>query len=325
MNPHPAPSQGQEPHITVLLAICNGGSALEPQLDSYLQQSLKPAHILASDDGSQDGSPARFDAFARRAEAAGVLCRRIIGPQRGATANFLNLLAQTNSVSDADAKSSYVALSDQDDIWLPEKLRDATQLLAPHADTPALLGTRSWEWNSLENRRHLSRQVPPPHDFRHALVQNFAGGNTMVLNRAALHLVQRALPRMRDAAVHDWWLYQLISGAGGCVILDPEPQILYRQHSRNQIGANSTLGSKLHRIRAMLNGHYRHWNDLNIAALEPNMDLLTPDSQDLLAQFIRHRQAPLLARLRMLWQTGLRRKGPFNQASLWLAALLGRL
>lgn len=325
MNSRRAAYQVHAPHITVLLAICNGGSALGPQLDSYLQQSLKPAHILASDDGSQDGSPARFDIFARRAKAAGVSCRRIGGPQRGATANFLSLLAQTEAVSDTAAQSHYVALSDQDDIWLPEKLRDATHLLAPHGDTPALLGTRSWEWNSLGNRRHISRQVPPPHDFRHALVQNFAGGNTMVLNHAALHLVQRALPRMRDAAVHDWWLYQLISGAGGTVILDPEPQILYRQHGRNQIGANSTMGSKLHRLGAMLNGHYRRWNDLNIAALEPNMDLLTPDSQDLLAQFIRHRKAPLLARLTMLWQTGLRRKGPFNQASLWLAALLDRL
>ena len=315
----------QGPHITILLAICNGGTALDAQLNSYLQQSLKPAHILASDDGSQDGSPARFDAFARRAAAAGVSCQRVNGPQRGATANFLSLLARADGAGDTTAVSRYVALSDQDDIWLPEKLREATQLLAPHTNTPSLLGTRSWEWNSARDQRHISRQVPPPHDFRHALVQNFAGGNTMVLNRAALHLVQRALPRMREAAVHDWWLYQLISGAGGRVILDPEPQILYRQHGRNQIGANSTLGSKLHRIRAMLNGHYQHWNDLNISALEPNMDLLTPDSQDLLAQFIRHRQAPLLARLRMLWQTGLRRKGPFNQASLWLAALLGRL
>lgn len=312
-------SETPPPHITVLLAICNGGTALLDQLNSYLQQDLKPTHILASDDGSDDGSPDLFDRFASRAETAGISCQRVSGPQRGATANFLSLLAQANP------DSHYVALSDQDDIWLPDKLSDALLLLDPHGDRPTLLGTRSWEWDSRRDQRQLSRAVPRPHDFRHALVQNFAGGNTMVLNRAALHLVQRALPRIRDAAVHDWWLYQLISGAGGRVILDPKPQILYRQHAGNQIGANNTLSSKLCRLGAMLNGTYRHWNDLNIAALEPNMDLLTPASQTILTQFIRNRQAPLRRRLQMLRQTGLRRKGAFNQASLWLAALLDRL
>ncbi len=305
--------------ITILLAICNSGSALQPQLDSYLQQSQKPTQILASDDGSDDGSQACFDAFAPRAAAAGIACQRVAGPQCGGTANFLSLLAQ------AEPDSNYVALSDQDDIWLPEKLEAATRLLAPHGDTPALLGTRSWEWDSARDQRKVSREVPPPHDFRHALVQNFAGGNTMVLNRAALHLVQRALPRITDAAVHDWWLYQLISGAGGQVILDREPRLLYRQHADNQIGANSSMGSKFRRLKAMLNGTYRHWNDLNIAALEPNMDLLTPESRDILACFIRDRQAPLLARLAMLRQTRLHRKGAVNQASLWLAAALNKL
>ena len=312
-------TQNRAPRITVLLATFNAGEALDPQLDSYLKQSLKPALILASDDGSQDGSQKRFDDFVHRAKSAGISCQRLAGPQRGGTANFLSLLGQ------ADPASDYVALSDQDDIWLPDKLAAAARLLAPYADTPALLGTRSWEWDSARDQRRLSRPVPLPHDFRHALVQNFAGGNTMVLNCAALHLVQRALPRIQDAAVHDWWLYQLVSGAGGTVILDPEPRLLYRQHEDNQIGANSSLRSKLHRLGAMLNGTYRRWNDLNIAALEPNMDLLTPESRDILTHFIRDRQAPLKARISMLRHTRLHRKGAANQASLWLAAALNKL
>ena len=307
------------PKVTVLLAIFNGGTALQTQLDSYLQQDLKPHLVLASDDGSCDGSTDCFDLFAQRARTAGIACQQFQGPQRGGTANFLHLLAQ------ADTSSDYVALSDQDDVWLPDKLEAATQMLAPHAAGPALLGSRSWEWDSECDHRRLSRPVPPPHDFRHALVQNFAGGNTMMLNRTALVLIQRALPRIKDAAVHDWWLYQLISGAGGTVLLDPTPRLLYRQHGGNQIGANSSLRSKLRRFGAMLNGTYRHWNDLNIAALEPNIGLLTPDSQNILTRFIRERQGPLRRRLNMLRQTGLHRKGALNQASLWLAALLNKL
>jgi glycosyltransferase involved in cell wall biosynthesis len=307
------------PQVTVLLAICNGAETLAPQLDSYLTQRLKPARVLASDDGSTDDSPAAFAAFAPRAAAAGIDCQMRPGPQRGGTANFLSLLAA------ADPASDYVALSDQDDIWLPEKLARSVDLLAPHHRGPALLGGRSWEWDAHRNHRRLSRPVPAPHDFRHALVQNFAGGNTMLLNRAGLALVQRALPRMTDAAVHDWWLYQLITGAGGVVIFDQTPQILYRQHGGNQIGANRGLSSKLRRLRAMLAGDYQRWNSLNIAALEPNIALLTPESQALLRRFIHQRHAPLMARLSMLRQTGLRRKGWLNQASLWLAAALNKL
>lgn len=306
-------------HVTILLAIRNGGDELAPQLGSYLTQTLKPARILASDDGSGDDSRAVFDAFAQRARAEGIDCRLYDGPQKGPTANFLSLLARPGS------ETTHVALSDQDDIWLPGKLEDAVHRLSPSGTAPALLGTRSWEWDPGTDRRQLSRPVPPPYDFRHALVQNFAGGNTMVLNRASLDLVQRALPHTRDAAVHDWWLYQLISGAGGTVLLGEVPHILYRQHHGNQIGANTGLRSKLKRFHAMLHGTYRGWNDLNVTALTAARDLLTPDAQEILSRFAQDRDGTLPARLSMLRSTRLHRKGHINQATLWLAAMLGKL
>ena len=308
------------PRITVLLGLHDAGDDLAAQLQSYLDQSLKPAAILASDDGSGDATRDRFAAFAAGpAAAAGIACTLLDGPCRGGTANFLHLLAR------ADPGGDFTALSDQDDIWLPEKLSRAAAMLAPHAGRPALLGTRSWEWEPATGRRRLSRLVPAPHDFRHALAQNFAGGNTMVLNRAGLALVQRALPHVRAAAVHDWWLYQLVSGAGGTVLWDAQPHILYRQHGRNQIGANRGLGSKLRRLRAMLRGTYKGWNDLNLAALQANADLLNAEARAVLDRFARDRGGPLPVRLAMLRDTRLYRKGRINQATLWLAAALGKL
>lgn len=310
----------QSPRVAVLMAAFQAGEDLMPQLQSLLEQSLKPARIVISDDGSTDGTRARLKSFAAQAGRDGIAVTVTDGPRRGASANFLHLLGRPEA-----AAADYVALADQDDIWLPDKLRQAADLLAPHGSAPALLGTRSWEWDPATGRRHLSRPVPGPHDFRHALVQNFAGGNTMVLNRAGMALVQRAVPRVRDVAVHDWWLYQLISGAGGTILFGQEPQILYRQHPGNQIGANRGLGSKLARFVAMLRGTYRHWNDLNVAALMANADLLTDDSRALLERFARDRQGGLRARLALLRETGLHRKGRINHATLWLAALLKRL
>lgn len=305
------------PRVVVLMATHQAGDVLEPQLQSLRDQSLKPTCIVVSDDGSTDGTRARLASFAAQAGSDGIAVTVIDGPCRGVSANFLHLLVRPEA-----AEADYVALADQDDIWLPDKLSQAARMLAPHRDGPALLGTRSWEWYPATGRRHLSRQVPGPHDFRHALVQNFAGGNTMVLNRSGIALVQRAVPRVQEVAVHDWWLYQLVAGAGGTILFGQEPQILYRQHPGNQIGANRGLGSKMTRFMAMLRGTYRHWNDLNTAALLANEDLLTDEARALLDRFVRDRHGPLRNRVALLIETGLHRKGWINHATLWLAAVL---
>lgn len=308
-----------QPHVTVLLALYDGCEHLEEQLRSYLDQSLRPARVLASDDRPHDGTGAVFQNFGTQVTAP--LCWDLIeGPQQGLTRNFLHLLATVGP-----AETDYVALSDQDDIWLPEKLQSAVHQIAAQGDRPVLLGTRSWEWSPSTGQKVLSRHIPPPLNFAHALVQNYAGGNTMVLNRSALKLVQAALPGMPQPALHDWWLYQLISGAGGVVLLDPEPRLLYRQHSDNQVGANATLHSKLRRFGHMLTGTYRKWMDQNISALQSHANLLTPDNKALLDRLAQERSASLCTRLNMLADTGLHRKGRSNQAALWIAAALRRM
>jgi len=306
------------PRIAVLLGLHNGADHLDAQLQSFCDQTLAPAWVLAADDGSKDGTVDRFERFA--ADAPGhIRWHHAPGPGQGLSANYLALLARPAPQTD------YTALSDQDDIWLPEKLERAVAALTPYQDRPALLGTRSWEWDGETDRRTLSRPVPPPYEFRHALVQNYAGGNTMVLNRAALDLVQACLPGLPTPAVHDWFLYQLIAGSGGAVLLDETPQILYRQHRSNQIGANSSLRSKLKRTGDMLRGTYRGWNTANIAALSACQAHLTPQARALLARFAKDRHGATPARLAMLRDTGLYRKGRANQAMLWVTTLLNRL
>ncbi len=147
----------------------------------------------------------------------------------------------------------------------------------------------------------------------------------MVLNRAALELVQRALPCMPLPSVHDWWLYQLIAGAGGTVLHDNRPQLLYRQHGINQIGANATVASNLRRLVMMLGGTNRGWMDQNITALEACSALLTPGSHRKLALVVSGRDGPRPLGLARMWKTRLYRKGNLNHAALWLAAALHKL
>ncbi|MDP5348151.1 MAG: glycosyltransferase, partial [Paracoccaceae bacterium] len=173
--------------VTILMATRNGAVNLGAQLDSFLAQTHPPAQVIVSDDGSRDGTVAMLARFA--ADHPGLNLRIIKGPQRGAAANFLHLLQAL------PADCGPVAFADQDDVWLPDKLARGLRALRDVPDgCPALVGGRSYVCDARLGRRRLSRMAPDAPSFRHALVQNFAGGNTMMLNATAARLLRDAAP-----------------------------------------------------------------------------------------------------------------------------------
>jgi glycosyltransferase involved in cell wall biosynthesis len=308
--------------VAILLACYNGAVHLRAQLDSYMTQSLPPALLLVGDDGSTDASRALITEFAIHHPALPL--HLLEGPRQGAAQNFLQLLRAVPEAIDL------VAISDQDDIWLPQKLARGAELLAGvgPARPGLVLGTTlvCSEDLSAPQRSPLPKRPP---DFRHALVQNIAGGNTMMLNRAALDLLAAASLEAGCAAgavvVHDWWIYQMISGAGGAVIFDAEPGLLYRQHAGNLIGANSGVRAKILRLRMMMTGRLQQWNAANLRALGASSARLTPQNRQVLRDFAQMRQAGPLKRLWLLHKSGLYRQGLAGRISLWVAAALGKI
>ena len=75
---------------------------------------------------------------------------------------------------------------------------------------------------------------------------------------------------------HDWWVYMLVSGAGGRVVYDPEPTVRYRQHGANLIGENQGWSARGRRMRMLAGGKLAEYGDVNLAALERAWPLLTP-------------------------------------------------
>lgn len=308
------------PQIAILLATYNGADGLRAQLDSHAAQTVPPSLILISDDGSTDGTRAVIGAFAEAHPGLRVVL--LDGPGTGAAQNFLNLLRHCPDGVD------FAAFSDQDDVWLEDKLaRGLAALRAAGAGDarPRLFCGRSWECDATLRRRRLSPGLRRPPGFRHALVQNLASGNTMMLDRAGLALLRGASREAGELVVHDWWVYQMVAGAGGEVIFDPRPLLLYRQHGGNLIGANRGLRAKRRRLRMLFAGRFRRWNTINIAALRVSAHRLTAENREILQRFADGRDGPLPARLAMLRRTGLYRQGWQAQLSLYLAALLRRI
>ena len=80
--------------------------------------------------------------------------------------------------------------------------------------TPALYGARTLLIDPEGAYLGRSPLFCRPPTFRNALVQNIAGGNTMVFNEAARRLLMAAGSAVQVPS-HDWWLYLLTTAGGG--------------------------------------------------------------------------------------------------------------
>ena len=106
------------PSISVAMATYNGEKYLEEQLDSILSQSLLPSEIIVCDDQSTDGTRKILDKYQQK----GLLTYFVNHKRLGFIGNFKRAVSLTSP-------DHYIALSDQDDIWLPGKIQAAAELL----------------------------------------------------------------------------------------------------------------------------------------------------------------------------------------------------
>ena len=220
------------------MSVYNGGQYLRAQLDSIVAQTISPIALLIRDDGSVDNTVKIIQEYQNFYPWISYYKGENIGVQK----SFLDLIAKS------DPEADYLALSDQDDEWLPEKLQRALTCLKKlengqgstriSVDHPILYCSDKQIVDQELNPLHVtvSRIVRSP-SFGNALVQNICTGCTAVMNRALANLINSHPPVCYDSMVmHDWWLY-LTASCFGSVYYDDESFIRYRQHGNNTSGA----------------------------------------------------------------------------------------
>ncbi len=283
----------QSAAVAILLASKNGATYLKQQLDSFINQTHRSWQLWVSDDGSSDSTVAKIKAFIARSDVEGHL---VNGPQTGLCDNFMSLIG--NVAINAD----YYAFSDQDDVWLRDKLSRAVEWLnRTNEDLPALYCSRTRLIDSAGVPIGYSPLYSKAPSFGNALLQNIASGNTMVFNNRARELMLKISPV--KPVIHDWTLYQLVTGCGGQVKYDPEPTVLYRQHSNNIIGNSMGLPQRMHNFSDAHGGRMASWNDINRSVLSCLGDALTPAAIDTLMAFSAIRDNHLFNRLKLMRQS----------------------
>jgi glycosyltransferase involved in cell wall biosynthesis len=310
-------ARGTSSPIAILLCTYNGARFLPLQLASYEAQDFADWRLFVSDDGSQDATLSLLEAFQKKHGAERVHIRR--GPCRGFAANFLSLICDPSIIG------SCYALSDQDDIWAPDKLsRAAASLAAAAADEPAVYCSRTRLIDESGTDIRLSLLYKKPPHFRNALTQSLASGNTIVLNEAARQLLMRAGPDVSVAA-HDWWIYLATTAAGGRMLYDSAPTVAYRMHIGNVIGSNRAAGARMRRVGMLWQGQYKTWTDMHMRALERLEGVMTNENRRTFEQFRRARKRSMLPRAYGLFRAGVYRQTFLGNIGLLAAALIGKV
>lgn len=225
-------------HVGLSVAICthNGAPYLPEQLNSIITQSRLPDELVVCDDRSGDETLDIIKAFASEAPFP---VRVFANQERlGLIKNFEKAIELCNG--------EIIALSDQDDVWQPEKLKRLEHALLSAPDVGLVfsdadvvdehltpLGSRLWDfWFTPQKRRSVmnGRAVGA------MLRGNFVTGATMAFKakfKEAILPIPTGTP-----LIHDGWIALVIAVLAELAFID-EPLILYRQHGRQLIGVGN--------------------------------------------------------------------------------------
>lgn len=224
--------------IDILLATYNGEKFIRPQIESILSQTFQDFNLIIQDDGSSDGTvdilrsyqaefPDKISVFENRA------------PTGCATKNFLSLAQRSTS--------DYVMFCDQDDVWLPDKVKITYRAIkeleqeSENKDIPLLIHTDlqvvDENLNLLNKSLFRYQKMNLKRDkLNNLLVQNIVTGCTVMCNKKLVELLNWVADDCDLVIMHDWWM-ALIATTFGKVKFVDQGTILYRQHQTNQVGA----------------------------------------------------------------------------------------
>jgi len=201
------------PQVSVIVPVFNGAATLAEAIDSIRAQDV-PVEIIVVDDGSTDDTPRVIGTLEVTA---------IRQDNRGPAA------ARNNGL--LFARAPFVAFLDDDDVWLPHKLRHQLDLLARHPGAAAVLGYTAFQ--SLDPGTGVWSDVAEPH-----LLYHLGAG---LFRRDVFDRVGPFDAALRSSEDVDWFLRARDAGIG--IVTSPETVQIHRRN-----GANMTRGKDLREL-----------------------------------------------------------------------------
>ncbi len=247
----------KDKRISVALASYNGEKYIEEQLVSICNQTVKPDEIVISDDGSTDNTLSIIKKIASDKIAEGIDVKVVHNQiRKGVCGNFESAI--TNTTGD------YIFLSDQDDIWLSDKVEkvmqtffDYPEMLCVIHDATLIDGLGNDIVGTFNNRINAEKlNIEKGQVFKleseDFLEQSVSGplANGMVLC-ISKELLVKAVPFPRVSVCHDQWLLFCAICGNACVYLADSFE-KYRLHGNNACGNSVYRGGLRDRLSKIM-------------------------------------------------------------------------
>ena len=215
-----------KPSILVMMSTYNGEKYIREQIDSIMHQKVEADITLRiRDDGSQDDTCLEIEklmtAYPGKIEL-------IKGENKGYNASFFELINMASGYE-------FYSISDQDDVWLEDKLQVAIDKLSnANLSMPLLYASTSFLVEDNLLPYGTTRKREREFSIYNTIIQNICPGHTQVLNEALLKLIQGNVDAKR-IYVYDSWICN-IAMLYGKIVFDNDSHTYYRQHRANQLG-----------------------------------------------------------------------------------------
>lgn len=212
-----------EPLVSVVMCTYNGALYVREQLDSILAQTYPHLEVIVGDDASADDTYSILESYAAKDTRIHIYRNE---KNQGYNTNFSKACSLTNG--------AYIAISDQDDIWEPDKISVLTKALEERPDIMLVHGISArFEEQGKPHLRSLKKvNYIRGNDMRKFFMLNIISGHSVLFRRELLAQSQPFPARV----YYDWWL-----AANACAIgtIEAVEKILvwHRMHATNATGA----------------------------------------------------------------------------------------
>ena len=221
-----------EEKIDILLPTYNGEKYIGEQIESILNQTYKNINLIISDDCSTDNTPEILKEFEQKDDRIKVYLQK---QNMGVVKNIEFLLREV--------KSEYYMLSDQDDVWLPEKVEKSLEKLKQEnadlvfGDLEVVDQDLNTIYPSFGDFMLLNNKIKKYiNSDKLNYIYNCVTGCTVLAKEETIKRII-PLPTTSKYLIHDHWI-GLMASLYGKVAYIPEKYIKYRQHGNNQVGTD---------------------------------------------------------------------------------------
>ena len=291
--------------VNILMSTYNGQQFLAEQIRSIQEQSYTDWTLFIRDDGSSDNTKEILKDFEHQDSRI-----HLIDNDKS---DNLGVIKSFHKLVNHD-RADYYFFSDQDDVWLPNKLELSLKEAQNHpADLPLMvymdLKVVNQDLKIMTESMVKSQSHHANTELVQELTENTVTGGVAMINHALAEMWQET----DDILMHDWYLALLASAFGNLVFID-QPGELYRQHSDNVLGAR-TLSK---RFKKWIRPHILfavYWDLIKNSQKQARHLLQMPLSQsnrELIEAFVTIMDKSMLERFRILRKYGLRKNKAFH-------------